>query len=81
MAAAAEVKTYFHTVDGKDLCRVHTPPSKFPVEANVKVEKKGQMVKKTAFYVRIGNGTKEIPDGPEKQKLIASRWGSPGQSA
>mgnify|MGYP000583726603 FL=1 len=35
------------------------------------------MVKKTAFYVRIGNGTREIPDGPEKQKLIAGRWGSP----
>ena len=77
LAAAAEVKTYLHTIDGQDLCRVHTPPSKFPVEANIKVEKNGQMVKKTAFYVRIGNGTREIPDGPEKQKLIAGRWGSP----
>ena len=35
----------------------------------------GPMIKKTAFYVRIGNGAKEIPEGPEKQKLIANRWG------
>ena len=34
------------------------------------------MVKKTAFYIRIGNGTREITDPAEKQKYIASRWGS-----
>ncbi len=76
LAAAAAVTTTMHTVDGKDLCRVHTPPSMFPVDANVKIETNGQLIKKTAFYVRIGNGTKEIPEGPEKQKLIASRWGT-----
>ncbi|MGB3764403.1 MAG: type I restriction endonuclease, partial [Ornithinimicrobium sp.] len=37
LAAATEVTTYLHTVEGKDLCRVHTRPSAFPVEANVKV--------------------------------------------
>ena len=25
-----------HTVDGSDLCRVHVPPSSFPVDAHVK---------------------------------------------
>ncbi len=74
-AAAAEVTAQMHTVAAQDLCRVHARPSSFPVEASVKVEKNGQVEKKTAFYVRIGNGTKEIPEGAEKQKLIAGRWG------
>jgi len=34
-----------------------------------------QLVKKTAFYIRIGNGTREITDQIERQKYIASRWG------
>lgn len=75
-AAAATVSTQIHTVDGEDLCRVHVPPSAFPVEARVKVGKGGQTVKKTAFYVRIGNGTREVADPDEKQKFIASRWGA-----
>ncbi len=74
--AASTVSTQMHTVDGEDLCRVHVPPSSFPVDANVKVDKGGQLVKKTAFYIRIGNGTREITDPAEKQKYIASRWGS-----
>lgn len=27
------------------------------------------------FYVRIGNGTREITDEHEQQKYIAGRWG------
>jgi type I restriction enzyme R subunit len=72
--AASSVSTQIHTVDGRDLCRVHVPPSSFPVDASVKIDKAGQLVKKTAFYVRIGNGTREISDPTEKQKYIASRW-------
>ncbi len=74
--AASAVTAQLHTVSGGDLCRVHVPPSTFPVEAKVVVEKKGQLETKTAFYVRIGNGTREITDPSERQKYIASRWGS-----
>ncbi|MBA2278440.1 MAG: hypothetical protein H0W06_11830 [Chloroflexia bacterium] len=47
-----------------------------PVDANVKIDKGGQIVKKTAFYIRIGNGTREIADPAEKQKYLTSRWGA-----
>ena len=53
-----------HTLDGADPCRVHVPPSRFPVEATVAVDKGGQVTRRTAFYVRIGNGTREITDWP-----------------
>lgn len=75
-ATASSVSTQLHTVDGADLCRVHVPPSPFPVDAQVKADKGGQLVKKTAFYVRIGNGTREITDPAERNKYIAARWGA-----
>jgi type I restriction enzyme R subunit len=74
--AASTVTTQLHTVDGEDLCRVHVPPSTFPVDANVTLDKGGQVVKKTAFYIRIGNGTREVADPDEQQRYTASRWGS-----
>jgi type I restriction enzyme R subunit len=73
-AAASNVRVQLHTVDGADICRVHVPPSSFPVDAGVKIDKGGQIEKKTAFYVRIGNGTREIGDPDERQKYIAGRW-------
>ena len=73
-AAATNVTTQFHTIDGKDLARVHVKPSGVPVDAAVTVvDKKGQHAKKTVFYVRVGNGTKELDD-TEKAKYIAGRW-------
>ncbi|MGI8773404.1 MAG: hypothetical protein ACR2KQ_00115 [Actinomycetota bacterium] len=48
-------------------------PSGFPVDAEVTVDKKGQLEKKTAFYIRLNNGTVEL-DETEKQKYIATRW-------
>lgn len=75
-AAASSLSIQLHTVDGEDLCRVHVPPSSFPVEARVKVDKAGQVVTKTAFYVRIGNGTREITDPTERHKYTAARWGT-----
>ncbi len=80
LAAASTVKTQLHTIENADLCRVHVPPSSFPVDANVKVDAGGQLVKKTVFYIRVGNGTREIADPVEKQKFIAGLWGtsSPG---
>jgi type I restriction enzyme R subunit len=75
-AAASSVSTQLHTLDGKDLCRVHVTPSSFAVDATVVVDTDGQMQKKTAFYVRIGNGTREISDPTERQKYVATRWGT-----
>jgi len=79
-AAASTVTVQTHHVDGQDLCRVHVPPSDFPVDADVKIEKNGQLLTKTAFYVRIGNGTREV-DGTERQKYIGARWGGMAQEA
>jgi type I restriction enzyme R subunit len=73
--AASSVASQIHTINGDDICRVHVPPSSFPVDATVVVDKAGQLQKKTAFYVRIGNGTREITSPDERQKYIASRWG------
>ncbi len=75
-AAAANVSVQIHTVDGHDLARVHVRPSDFPVDATVTVDKKGQLEKKTAFYVRLANGTREITDPAQRQKYIAGRWGA-----
>jgi hypothetical protein len=47
----------------------------FPVDAKVTVDKKGQLEKKTAFYIRLNNGTVEL-DQTEKQKYISTRWPS-----
>jgi type I restriction enzyme R subunit len=72
--AVANVTIQTHSVDGTDLCRVHVRPSALPVDAKVTVDNKGQFEKKTAFYVRLANGSREIADPVERQKYIASRW-------
>ena len=41
-AAATYVATYLHSVDGRDLCRVHVHPARFPVDAEITVTKKDQ---------------------------------------
>lgn len=76
-AAAAQVTAEILTVDGNDLCRVHTMPSGFPVEATVVVEQKGQLIKDEGFYARVGNGTKKL-NAVEREKYISNRW--PGAS-
>lgn len=53
-------------------CRVHVQPSALPVEAKVSTEN-GQLSKKTAFYVRIGNSTHELST-TEKAKYLLNRW-------
>lgn len=73
---ASTVSAQIHTIDGEDLCRVHVSPSAFPVDAAVVVDKGGQLRKKTAFYVRVGNATREITDPTERQRYTASRWGA-----
>ena len=71
---AASVSVQLHTVDGGDLLRVHVPPSPFPVEATVPDDKAGRGAKRTAFYVRIGNGTREITDPVERRRFTSGRF-------
>lgn len=72
-AAATNISVQQHSINGSDVCRVHVRPSGFPVHATVTVDKQGQQVKKTAFYVRVGNGTRELDDA-EQAKYLPSRW-------
>jgi type I restriction enzyme R subunit len=74
-ATAALATMYIHDVDGADICRVHVRPSGAPVEAKVTVEKDGQLIKKTAFYVRASNATRELTP-EETTKYISGRWPS-----
>lgn len=74
-AAATNVTTQLHKVNGHELCRVHVLPCGFPVEATITVDRKGNLEKKQAFFVRVNNGTREIIDPLERQKYILSRWG------
>ena len=75
-AAATNVTTRIHTIDGRDLCRVHVKPCGHPVHAEVTiVDKQGQHAKKRIFYVRMNNGTRAIDNEAEVEKYIAGRWG------
>ncbi|MGQ0669298.1 MAG: RNA-binding domain-containing protein, partial [Actinomycetota bacterium] len=76
LAAAANVTTTTHHVDGHDLCRVHVEPSGHPVEAEVTVaDAQGRFSKKRVFYVRLNNGVRAIEDERERERYIAQRWG------
>jgi hypothetical protein len=76
LAAAANVTTTIHPVDGHDFCRVHVEPSGHPVEAEVTVaDKQGQFGRKRLFYVRLNNGTRAIEDESERERYVAQRWG------
>lgn len=72
-AAATNVAAVAHTVDEKDLWRVHVRPSAFPVEATVTVDVKGQFERKTSFFVRIGNATRSL-EADEREKYVLGRW-------
>jgi hypothetical protein len=45
------------------------------VDATVIIDTKGQLIKKTAFFVRAGNSTREL-DPAEKAKYALGRWPS-----
>jgi len=81
LAAATNVTTTIHQVDGHDLCRVHVEPSGHPVDADfVTVDDHGQFSKSRVFFVRLNNGTRAIRDERERERYIAQRWGSPASS-
>jgi type I restriction enzyme R subunit len=78
LAAAANVTTTVHRVDGHDLARVHVEPSGHPVEAEVTVaDAHGQQSKERVLYVRLNNGTRAVEDQKERERYIAQRWGGP----
>ena len=75
-AAAANVGYEILEVGGKDLCRVHVKPSRFPVEARVtRVDERGQYRKKVVFYGRFGNATRSIADEAELERYKQQIWG------
>jgi type I restriction enzyme R subunit len=77
LAAAANVTTTIHHVDGHDLCRVHVEPSGHPVDAEVTVaDSPGQLARKRVFFIRLNNGTRAIEDDGERERYIAQRWGT-----
>ncbi|MDP4015398.1 MAG: hypothetical protein U0990_05480, partial [Candidatus Nanopelagicales bacterium] len=72
-AAASNVTIRIHAINGDDIARVHVRPSSFPVEATITVENNGQLAKKTAFFIRVANGTRELA-GAERDKYMSGRW-------
>jgi type I restriction enzyme, R subunit len=72
-AVGGLISVQMHSVDGLDICRVQVPPSATPVDATVTVEVQGKMIKKTVFYIRIGNTTREAGED-EKAKHILNHW-------
>lgn len=73
-AGAANVTTEMLRVDGKDLCRVHVQPSKFPIDPTVTYDKKGEREKRTEFFYRFGNQSKAIKDTAEIDKVKQQVW-------
>jgi predicted HTH transcriptional regulator len=55
----------FHSMEGKDICRVITAPSLRPVFLKQDVQ--------TKFYLRTGNGTREL-NIQEAMEFTAHRW-------
>ena len=72
LAAAANVTTTIHHVDGHDVCRVDVEPSGHPAEAEVTVaDEQGRFGKRRLFYVRLNNRTRAIEDESERARYIA----------
>jgi hypothetical protein len=61
-ANASGCRITFHTVNGKEVCRIHAPPAAAPVFAA------------GDFYVRNGNQSRKL-GAQDAHAYIASRWG------
>jgi type I restriction enzyme R subunit len=72
LAAAANVTTQIHPVDGSDICRVHMEPSGHPVYAEIPTVQG----KRRSFFIRLNNGTRAIEDDLEIERYVAQRWGA-----
>ena len=67
-AATTNVNWEFHTIDERDICRVHVEPSDFPV-----YDTKGE---EAVFWCRYQTGTTAIRNELDRDRIIARRWGS-----
>lgn len=67
-AATANVDWTFHTIDGNDVCRIQVTACDFPV-----YEMKGE---EKTFWWRYPTGTTAIANELERDRIIATRWGS-----
>jgi type I restriction enzyme R subunit len=74
-AAATNITVQFHSIDDRDVCRVHVRPSAFPVDAKITVDRKSQFETISAFFVRVANGTKKL-DHDQRAKYVSGRWPS-----
>ena len=70
--ATASLDWEFHTIDNRDVCRVHVEPSDFPV-----YEAKGE---EAVFWWRYPTGTTAIKNDLERERIIARRWSEMGRS-
>lgn len=69
-AATSQVSVAIHSVEGRDVARIHAEPSTFPILQEVKTN---VGVVRT-LYVRLGNGTRAVIDPAEVDRYIAVRW-------
>lgn len=65
-AAASQVKVTIDSVDGRDVARVHAPPSGFPVFQEHKGER--------TLWVRFNNATRGVTDPAEIDRYLSIRW-------
>ena len=65
-ASAAFLTVNFHEVDGQDICQVTVEPSDHAIYV--------EHQKKAIFYLRVGNGTRELPVN-ETVQYVGHRWG------
>jgi type I restriction enzyme, R subunit len=70
-AAASLVAWEFHTIDGRDLCRVSVEPADFPVYEGTGDDDR-------TFWWRYPTGTKAVTDEKEQQRIVRRRFGVGG---
>ena len=67
--AASSVSVQLHTVDGQDLCRVHVPPSSFPVEAHVVVDGRASWRRRPPSTSASATGPGRSPTPPNDSDM------------
>ena len=65
-ASSSFLTVNFHEIDGQDICQVTVEPS----DHAIYVERQ----KEAMFYLRVGNGTRELPVN-EAVQYVGHRWG------
>ena len=71
-AATSLVAWEFHTINGRDLCRVSIEPADFPVYEGTGDDDR-------TFWWRYPTGTRAIADSQDRQHIIRPRFGIGGQ--